>query len=210
MSEQPTILRFHTFYDDNLKTIIEHIGIPRVSIEIGVFDGYSAFSTTFLCAQTYKDYKHYAIDPYEGASDLLTAERIALAEKNFVNIHKNFVYKDNIEFIKKRSWDAMVDLYNAGVKADFIYVDGDHKSSTVLDDMVLAFKLLKVGGIMLCDDATTWQYRLENAAVPIDYTPKLAIDSFMQCNWGLIEPLVLSSNYQVAFKKTTERLVIHK
>eukprot|EP00633_Aureoumbra_lagunensis_P007093 CAMPEP_0197306962 /NCGR_PEP_ID=MMETSP0891-20130614/4347_1 /TAXON_ID=44058 ORGANISM="Aureoumbra lagunensis, Strain CCMP1510" /NCGR_SAMPLE_ID=MMETSP0891 /ASSEMBLY_ACC=CAM_ASM_000534 /LENGTH=396 /DNA_ID=CAMNT_0042789867 /DNA_START=60 /DNA_END=1247 /DNA_ORIENTATION=+ len=35
---------------------------------------------------------------------------------------------------------------------DFIYIDGDHSSSQVLTDAVLAFRLLRTGGIMAFDD----------------------------------------------------------
>ena len=35
---------------------------------------------------------------------------------------------------------------------DFIYVDGDHRGHMAMQDLVLSFQKLKVGGIMACDD----------------------------------------------------------
>jgi predicted O-methyltransferase YrrM len=88
-----------------------------------------------------------------------------------------------------------MDLYNRGVKADLIYIDGDHRASSVMEDLVLAFKLLKPGGVMLCDDVNGWRSdRLQD-------TPKLAVDSFTQCYWDQINILRMPVAYQLAFKK---------
>ena len=44
------------------------------------------------------------------------------------------------------------------LRFDFIYIDGDHDSLPVLTDCVLAWSLLKQGGIMACDDwDRTWK-----------------------------------------------------
>lgn len=64
---------------------------------------------------------------------------------------------------------------------DFIYIDGDHSASAVLEDMVLSFGLLRSGGVMVCDDYTGgW------GGNHLEF-PKLAIDSFINCNWDRLD-----------------------
>lgn len=55
---------------------------------------------------------------------------------------------------KAHSADALVQLLAQGKKEyfDFIYIDGSHQAPDVLTDCVLAFRLLKVGGVMVLDD----------------------------------------------------------
>lgn len=59
---------------------------------------------------------------------------------------------------------------------DFIYVDGSHQAPDVLCDAVLAFRLLRIGGMLIFDDYI-WGYG--GAACDPLNAPKLAIDSFM-------------------------------
>lgn len=201
------MLRFHDFLEGSIKCILENIPAPKVVIEIGVFEGYFTYNMTNMIASKDNDYIHFAIDPYDKESDLLTKDRIQEAEKTFLSHYNQFQFKDNIKIIKKDSWSALIELYNSNVKADLIYVDGDHIASTVLNDMVLGFKLLKVGGAMLCDDSVTWCFTDNKGLKPLDYSPKLAVDSFIQCNWGIVEPLILPNGYQTAFIKRGEQVI---
>ena len=75
---------------------------------------------------------------------------------------------------------------------DFIYIDGDHRNSTVLTDAVLSFNHLKSNGIIAFDD-----YLWERPKA-ID-GPKLAIDSFLECFKDKIE--ILEKDYQVWIRK---------
>jgi hypothetical protein len=50
------------------------------------------------------------------------------------------------------SRDGLMTLRQQGVQADFIYIDGSQQGLDVLEDLVLSFRLLKVGGIILYDD----------------------------------------------------------
>lgn len=204
------MFQFHEYLESSIKYILDKISEPKVIVEIGVFEGYFTFNITEMLASRNESYTHYAIDPYSDASDSLSFERILEAEKNFLKIYENFKYKENIKVVKKESWDALIEIYNSGVRADLIYVDGDHRASAVLNDMVLGYKLLKTGGAMLCDDSTTWCYTEKNGVKPLDYSPKLAVDSFIQCNWGIVEPLNLPNGYQTAFIKRGEKVTYPK
>lgn len=57
---------------------------------------------------------------------------------------------------------------------DFIYIDGSHNAANVLEDAVLAFRLLKPGGIMAFDD-----YELDNHKYTNGTIPRQALDAFV-------------------------------
>lgn len=77
---------------------------------------------------------------------------------------------------------------------DFVYVDAAHDSMNVLRDAVLAFDLLKVGGVMLFDDYQ-WTVMPDPAECP-----KLGVDSFLNCYGKRVE--IIGLGYQVAVRKT--------
>ena len=79
---------------------------------------------------------------------------------------------------------------------DFIYIDGDHTAEGVLQDAVLAWRLLKAGGIMAFDD-----YLWEDPR-GIEFQPGWAIDTFV----GAVkdESEVLLSNSQVWLRKNND------
>ena len=78
---------------------------------------------------------------------------------------------------------------------DFIYVDGNHTSVDVLEDAVLAFRLLKVGGILAFDD-----YKWDDSRFRAHGLPRSAIDAFLKVYARKIE--VLSKGFQVWLRKT--------
>ena len=194
-------------FSEHLKTSIEHIvkvvGVPKTVVELGVYQGYFTFNMTHAAIQQHPDYKHYAIDPYTKSPDL-DDDVIEKAHDIFLRNKKISPHTNNIELIRKTSWNGMIDLLNRGVKADLIYVDGDHRAGEVLDDMVLGFKLLNLGGVMLCDDSVSWCHTEKNGQKPLHYSPRLAVDSFIQCNWGKIEVMILPNGYQSALIKRGE------
>jgi len=88
---------------------------------------------------------------------------------------------------------------------DAIYVDGSHAAADVLEDAVLAFRLLKPGGLMIFDDyewipisAGNDNSSLANAPDP-RLTPRAAIDAFLEVYNGQYE--LVAKDYQVAIKK---------
>jgi hypothetical protein len=60
---------------------------------------------------------------------------------------------------------------------DLIYVDGSHQASDVLTDAIIAFQLLRVGGVMIFDDYL-WCMRPTGEEDTLNM-PKAAIDSFI-------------------------------
>jgi SAM-dependent methyltransferase len=92
--------------------------------------------------------------------------------------------------------------------ADVVYVDGSHIARDVLSDLMLAWRTLKPGGVLICDD-----YELNHGVefhgeqlvyveVPGLARPKMAIDAFLTCFEGTYR--LLHKEWQVIVEKTAE------
>ena len=93
--------------------------------------------------------------------------------------------------LKGLSADVLASL--APASFDAIYVDGGHDAATVLLDALLAWRLLKPGGILIFDD-----YLWEPERPPSG-RPQLAIDLFRETIGDSLE--TLHKGYQVIGRK---------
>jgi hypothetical protein len=84
---------------------------------------------------------------------------------------------------------------------DLVYVDGSHQAPDVLADAVLGFKLLRPQGIMVFDDYL-WRGGDDNFGNPAR-SPKLAIDAFINCNYGNVR-IVAAPLYQIYLQKISD------
>ncbi|NNL66353.1 MAG: class I SAM-dependent methyltransferase, partial [Myxococcales bacterium] len=86
---------------------------------------------------------------------------------------------------------------------DIIYIDGSHMSDDVLEDCVLAWRLLAPGGLMILDD---YHYEATGDArggkTPPELTPRVAVDGFISANRRSVA--VVHKGYQMALKKLPE------
>ena len=73
------------------------------------------------------------------------------------------------------SRSALMLIHENNVKFDFIYIDGSHMAVDVLTDLILSFRLLKIGGLCICDDYY-WTPEIDN--FDLGKSPKMAIDAF--------------------------------
>lgn len=81
----------------------------------------------------------------------------------------------NVKKYKGPSPTVLSGLLAKGASFDFVYVDGNHQAPNVLTDLVLAFHLCRVNGLIFCDDYLWHQH------LGLVETPKLAIDAFVTC-----------------------------
>lgn len=182
----------------NIDYIVQQNGVPNNIVEIGCYEGH----TTVTMSDRYTSYNQnltiYAIDPHVGSVEI---------EEDPEYIHGNFIHninecnQKNIQYIRKHSEDGLIDLINSNLKPEFIFIDGDHHAGTVMTDLALSFKLIRQGGIILCDDATDWKYTDRNGMAAAQMSPRLAIESFIACNWHKIEIIRLPNMSQTAFRK---------
>lgn len=79
-----------------------------------------------------------------------------------------------INKIKSLSVVALPKLLLENRRYSFAYVDGNHNSEFVLFDLIVAWQMIRSGGILIADDYTLTTSKLK-------YPPKLAIESLIAC-----------------------------
>lgn len=72
-------------------------------------------------------------------------------------------HADKIEVKRGFSYDVLQTMEDNSL--DIVYVDGNHESEFILEDGVLAFRKLKVGGYLIFDD---YGWAGEQTTLPID------------------------------------------
>jgi hypothetical protein len=158
------------FFDRNMS---EFVGKPNLRfLEIGSWVGTSAIeqiknvlteaSSTITCVDIWQDPK---VEQYFDAMTLPYADQI-IKVKN-----------DSKIWLKENETEQF----------DFIYIDGDHSAEGIECDTVLAWPLLKPGGVMALDD-----YMLSDETIS-------AIETFVASIHN--ESTVIDSGYQVWIRK---------
>jgi predicted O-methyltransferase YrrM len=166
----------------------------RRYLELGSFEGRSAvwiienmmsISDQLVC-----------VDTWEGGEEHAGMDMAEVEARFDANIHRarNKIGMRDVIKIKSSSSKALAQqLSGVAVPFDFIYIDASHQAPDVLSDAVMAWKLLKQGGIMVFDD-----YLWGDPRVPLR-RPKMAIDAFM--NIYAAEINVMNIGLQMAIKK---------
>jgi predicted O-methyltransferase YrrM len=178
-----------------------HLSDARTVMEIGCLEGRStvwllqhAFGAsgegTLHCLDSWglnPEYPFPGMDVYEARFDRNLALARSLNPRCDVVKHKGL------------SRETMARLIAGGHAAtfDFIYVDGSHRAQAVLTDLVLAFVLCRVGGVIACDDYLWAQ------DYPLLHRPKLAIDSFVNCYADKVTVMEGPPLYQVFLTKSS-------
>jgi len=138
-------------------------------LEIGAFYGANVISV----GKTYGSHPEselYCIDPWIEYNDYPEYKNKQENTYNtFLRNVDNSGLKDKIK-IKRGFSDQEIVKFKDNF-FDIIYIDGNHEPEYVLEDAVLSFRKLKVGGIMIFDDYN-WNKGKKN--------PKLAIDKFLK------------------------------
>jgi predicted O-methyltransferase YrrM len=80
----------------------------------------------------------------------------------------------NVNIIHGFSHEEIPKLIVSNKNYDLIFIDGNHTSSFVITDAIMAWQCLKNGGIMVFDDYRWMMHKKETER------PMLAIDSFIK------------------------------
>lgn len=169
---------------------------PGVQIlEIGSFEGLSAiwFLTEVL---TGVEASLTCIDPWEPYVELVDHEQDVMkhhAEAHFDYNTRLACSKSGASLKKYKGRSDQILPRLLPESYDLIYVDGSHLAKDVLTDLVFAWRLLKMGGLMICDD-----YQHTRHLDPL-WTPKMPIDHFLACFQHHYQ--LLQKNWLVVFKK---------
>lgn len=166
----------------------------NVVIEIGVWEGQS----TIWMLENMDIRAMHCIDTFEGGDDHknhpIFKELISGMEETFRHNIRIFTkgipeHKNPITIYKGKSEDIMYDLMeNINSWADLVYIDGSHKAKDVMMDLIHAYKVLRIGGHIVCDD-----YNWGTGDTYYQNLPKYAIDTFKTMFSNEIV-VVLSSN----------------
>lgn len=168
-------------------------------LEIGSFEGRSTswFMDTIL---THPSSSAHCIDPWEQChkldqwtKDIYDAFEMSWIYDNFLSNTKE--YGDRVSHWKGRSQELIRYLpLSAELNYDIIYIDGSHIATDAMEDIILSFQLLKLGGVMILDDYrwSPWN--------DLRRTPRLAVDAFLTIYQEKIQ--VLHKDYQVIIRRT--------
>lgn len=164
-------------------------GRPCNALEIGSYQGLSAV-WMLENMLTHADSKLTCIDTFEGSEEHSDVQKTRIFDLFEHNVLKNFPSK--VVAHKGKSGKVLKTLGEE--QYDFIYIDGAHYSANAMEDVVLSFPLLKVGGIMLFDDyGTGGQDDTKN--------PHIGIDGFVAAYAPFMS--VIYRGYQIALVKTS-------
>jgi predicted O-methyltransferase YrrM len=151
------------------------------------------------------DARGLEIGCFEGRSSVWFLENILTTEGSLLYcIDKRFspafrdniaTFQDRVVILEERSQVALRSPSLPLATFQFIYVDGNHRAAFVLEDGVLAFRLLCPGGCLIFDDYR-WSRIPAGAAIS---EPKIAIDSFLTVYEGHYR--LLHKDAQVAIEK---------
>jgi len=182
----------------NISHLVNTYGVPNSVCEIGAYEGSTTFWICDNLSPHNENLKIYVVDPHDTSADLSV---------DFSEVKKNFQHNlqanpyQNVTYINKPSEDGLIDLITQDLKFELVYVDGDHRAAGVLTDLVLSWKILAPGGVMLCDDTTTWRHVDKNGTAASQMSPRMAVETFIQCNWHKLKLLSLPDGSQTAFMK---------
>jgi predicted O-methyltransferase YrrM len=169
-SEVPMDVYIPREQGDFLYSLVNYLQ-PDVTVEIGMANG---LSTIFIAEALRENGKgrHIAIDPFQysdwGGAGLALVQKAGLGSL--------------VELIELPSHQALPDLERAGVRPEFVFIDGSHLFDYVLTDLLCTDRLLPAGGLVAFDDSdwpaitAVLRYALLNRHYEIAH-PEVVIES---------------------------------
>lgn len=190
------------------KTWLElvHQTKPRTILEIGSFEGRSAcWMIDTIPAIVNGGVQLTCIDAWEhegrhppGVGNAPRSNTVeSRFDHNVSRAVRRAVHPATVRKIRARSIYGLATLLAEGKTGafDMVYVDGGHSAPDVLADAVLAFRLLRVGGLLIFDDYL-WNNAVEHPN-DILWVPKPGIDAFMNVHWHSVRPIARKPLYQL-------------
>jgi len=154
-------------------------------LEIGCFEGRA--TSWMLQNMLARTGIIVCIDTFEGGIEHAGLDLTNLRDMFESNVSESRGIDQEVHIMEKKSDLALAELISKRIGFDFIYVDASHELLDVLTDAVMAFKLLKPGGVMLFDDYGGGQ------------DVRKAVDLFLLGCGNLCT--LLCCNYQLAIQK---------
>jgi len=180
-------------YGRTADACLKHLaGTPLNYLEIGLFEGRS-MRMMMENVLTHPDCKAWGVDPWTIESmnrrryPDSTAGHARIGEVESKARANLFEFDDKLTLVKARSQEFLASMPFNKEFFDITYIDGIHKVYGCLEDTVMCWPLLKVGGYCVWDDYS------KNCGVPI------VVDRFLEMIPGEYE--VAHKGGQLAVKK---------
>lgn len=154
---------------DHLYSLVRHLR-PLTTVEVGMANGLS----TLFIAEALEDNgagSHIAIDPFQ-ATEWRSAG---------VELIRRAGLSKRVQLRESCSHQALPEVERAGLRAQFVFVDGAHLFDYVLTDFLCIDRILDVGGLVAFDDSdwpavrSAIRYVLSNREYEIAF-PELVIE----------------------------------
>jgi predicted O-methyltransferase YrrM len=174
----------------NLLEPLKSSGRPAELLEVGCWEGRSSvFLVSYL-----PHARLTAVDTWEGGTEHREMDDVATIEQKFD--HNLSPFRDRL--VKRKGLSSVV-LADLAVQKkecfDFIFVDGSHFADDVMIDAVLAWRLLREGGIAVFDD-----YLWHLAQYGWKKNPAPALNLFLRLIRG--DYALMHVGHQLAIRKT--------
>ena len=165
------------------KVLAEYRGKPNLRyLEIGVYEGRSLFWML----------ENVLTDPTCRATGIDFFFNSGAKTRFYENLELSG-QPQKVSMLEGLSDEILAQLLGNKDQYDLIYVDGSHAAEDVLFDLIMSWRLLKVGGLLLLDDyGMTPDRSAENR-------PMVAIDAFITAHRNSIE--IVHHAYQVVIRK---------
>jgi hypothetical protein len=196
---------FQKKIENRFQFIQNYIGkiVNGLFAEIGVCHG----SLSEFILENNDSCKLYCVDPYINYNEYNDACKIEVGDQLFELTSNKLItkFQNRIKMIRKfsnscNSCDVPNDL-------DFVYIDGNHCFKYVLEDIMIWFDKLKLGGFIICDDANDDNENLRNENG----------DVFVQWNensygyYGVIHACkIFCKNNNINYFKFDNQIIIYK
>jgi predicted O-methyltransferase YrrM len=189
------------FESKDLESFLEKKNVEINILEIGSFEGKSTIwflenillneKSTITCVDPWVSYSqdHDSFISYDKTIYEWNCED---AKSTFLHNIELSGYQNKVIVEQGLSKDVLLKLILSKNKYDIIFIDGNHTSPFVLIDSILSWYLLKKDGLIIFDDYLWGEI---NSTI----SPKLAIDSFINCFGDYIE--VIWSDYKKVIKR---------
>jgi predicted O-methyltransferase YrrM len=183
---------------------------PTRILEIGSYEGASTCYLIDKLKDLHKPLELHCVDTWEGGEEhVRSGKDMGAIEARFHHNVQLAVERSgaDVKLVVHKDFSdhALASLMASGHQNyfDFAYVDGSHQAPDVLCDALLAFKLVRVGGVIAFDDYV-WAENLPYGRDPLR-CPKPAIDAFINIHFRKVQ--VLSPNvplYQLYIQKLSD------
>lgn len=175
---------------------------PTNVLEIGSFEGAATCHIIDSLAAVH-DLELHCIDTWQGSIEYAEESLPDTKQIDMTAVERRFhsntklalekaIYKTSLFVHKGRSTAILAQLIQEQASFDFIYIDASHQAPDVLCDAVMAFQVLKVGGIIGFDDYL-W-FEPFDSGRNILRTPKIAIDAFTNIYSSKLDYLISRSD----------------